>query len=46
LVDALDPDGSGRAALLFREQKQDGVSWLMGRLTGYGMQTVFETPSR
>jgi hypothetical protein len=46
LVDALDPDGSGRAALLFREQKQDGVSWLMGRLTVYGMQTVFETPSR
>jgi len=46
LVDALDPDGYGRAALLFREQKRDGVSWLLGRLTGYGMQTVFETPSR
>jgi len=46
LVDALDPDGYGRAALLFREQKQDGVSWLLGRLTGYGMQTIFETPSR
>jgi len=46
LVDALDPDGYGRSALLFREQKQDGVSWLMGRLTGYGMQTIFETPSR
>jgi hypothetical protein len=46
LVDALDPDGYGRTALLFRERKQDGVSWLMGRLTGYGMQTIFETPSR
>jgi hypothetical protein len=46
LVDALDPDGYGRAALLFREQKRDGVSWLLGRLTGYELQTIFETPSR
>jgi hypothetical protein len=46
LVDAVDPDGYGRAALLFREQKRDGVSWLLGRMTGYELQTVFETPSR
>jgi hypothetical protein len=46
LVDALDPDGYGRAALLFREQKRDGVSWLLGRMTGYELQTIFETPSR
>jgi len=46
LVDALDPDGYGRAALLFREQKRDGVSWLVGRVTGYELQTIFETPSR
>ncbi len=30
-------------ALLFREQKRDGVSWLLGRTTGYELQTVFET---
>jgi hypothetical protein len=46
LVDALDPDGYGRAALLFREQKRDGVSWLLGRVTGYEMQPILETPSR
>jgi hypothetical protein len=46
LVDALDPDGYGRAALLFREQKRDGVSWLLGRPTGYELQTIFETPTR
>jgi hypothetical protein len=46
LVDALDPDGYGRVALLFREQKRDGVSWLVGRVTGYELQTIFETPSR
>ena len=46
LVDAVDPDGYGRAALLFREQKRDGVSWLLGRLTGYELRTVFETASR
>ncbi len=43
LVDAVDPDGYGRMALLFREQKRDGVSWLLGRPTGYELQTVFET---
>jgi len=46
LVDAVDPDGYGRMALLFREQKRDGVSWLLGRPTGYELQTVFETSSR
>jgi hypothetical protein len=46
LVDAVDPDGYGRMALLLREQKRDGVSWLVGRPTGYELQTVFETPSR
>jgi len=46
LVDAVDPDGYGRMALLFREQKRDGVSWLIGRPTGYELQTVFKTPSR
>jgi hypothetical protein len=46
LVDALDPDGYGRAVLLFREQKRDGVSWLLGRMTGYELKTIFETPSR
>ncbi len=46
LVDALDPDGYGRAALLFREKKRDGVSWLLGRATGYELQTLIETSSR
>ena len=46
LVDAVDPDGYGRMALLLREKKRDGVSWLLGRPTGYELQTVFETPSR
>jgi hypothetical protein len=46
LVDALDPDGYGRAALLFREQKRDGVSWLLGRVTGNELQPIFETTSR
>ncbi len=46
LVDAVDPDGYGRMALLLREKKRDGVSWLVGRPTGYELQTVFETPSR
>jgi hypothetical protein len=46
LVDALDPDGYGRAALLFREKKRDGVSWLLGRATGYELQTLVETSSR
>jgi len=46
LVDAVDPDGYGRAALLFRERKRDGVSWLVGRVTGYELETIFETPSR
>ncbi len=46
LVDAVDPDGYGRYGLLFREQKRDGVSWLLGRTTGYELQTIFETPER
>jgi hypothetical protein len=46
LVDAVDPDGYGRMALLFRERKRDGVSWLLARPTGYELQTVFETPAR
>lgn|GEM_PF-1733189 len=46
LVDALDPDGSGRVAFLFRERKRDGVSWLLGRLSGHDLQTIFETPPR
>jgi hypothetical protein len=46
LVDAVDPDGYGRYALLFREQKRDGVSWLLGRVNGYEMQTLFETAAR
>jgi hypothetical protein len=46
LVDAVDADGYGRAALLFREKKRDGVSWLLGRVTGYELQTLLETPSR
>ena len=46
LVDAVDPEGYGRTALLFREKKRDGVSWLLGRVNGYEMTTVFETPSR
>jgi hypothetical protein len=46
LVDTVDPDGYGRFALLFREKKRDGVSWLLGRVNGYGLQTVFETAER
>jgi hypothetical protein len=46
LVDAVDPDGYGRYALLFRLRKRDGVSWLLGRVTGYELQTVFETAVR
>jgi len=46
LVDAVDPDGYGRYGLLFREQKREGVSWLLGRTTGYELQTVFETAAR
>jgi hypothetical protein len=46
LVDTVDPDGYGRFALLFREKKRDGVSWLLGRVNGYEMQTVFETAGR
>jgi hypothetical protein len=46
LVDAVDPEGYGRASLLFREQKRDGVSWLLGRVTGYELQTQMETPER
>jgi hypothetical protein len=46
LVDAVDPDGYGRHALLLREKKRDGVSWLLGRVTGYELQTLFETAAR
>jgi len=46
LVDAVDPDGYGRFGLLFREQKRDGVSWLLGRVNGYELQPVFETAER
>jgi hypothetical protein len=46
LVDAVDPEGYGRYGLLFREQKRDGVSWLLGRTTGYELQPVFETAVR
>jgi hypothetical protein len=46
LVDAVDPDGYGRYALLFRERKRDGSSWLLGRVTGYELETLFETPVR
>ena len=46
LVDTVDPDGYGRFALLFREQKREGVSWLLGRVTGYELQTIFETAAR
>ena len=46
LVDAVDPEGYGRFALLFREQKREGVSWRLGRVTGYELQTVFETAAR
>jgi hypothetical protein len=44
--DAVDPEGYGRYGLLFREQKRDGVSWLLGRTTGYELQTVFERAVR
>ena len=46
LVDAVDPEGYGHFQLLFREKKRDGVSWLLGRATGYELQTVFETAER
>jgi hypothetical protein len=46
LVDAVDPDGYGRYVLLFREQKREGASWLLGRVTGYELQTLFETAAR
>ena len=46
LVDAVDPEGYGRFALLFREQKRDGVSWLLGRVAGYELQTIIETAAR
>jgi hypothetical protein len=46
LVDAVDPDGYGRYALLFRERKRDGVSWLLARVSGLGLQTLLETPER
>jgi hypothetical protein len=46
LVDAVDPDGYGRYVLLFREQKRDGVRWLLGRASGYELQTLFETAER
>jgi hypothetical protein len=46
LVDAVDPDGYGHYGLLFREQKRDGVSWLLGRPTGYELQTLMETAAR
>ena len=43
LVDAVDPEGYGHYRLLFREKKRDGVSWLLGRVTGYELQKMFET---
>ena len=46
LVDAVDPDGYGRYALLFREQGRDGVKWLLGRVSGYELETLFETSGR
>ncbi len=47
LVDAVDPDGYGRYSLLFRKQKRDDrVSWLLARVTGYELQTIFETGER
>ena len=46
LVDAVDPDGYGRYALLFREQGRDGVRWRLGRVSGYELQTLFETAAR
>jgi hypothetical protein len=46
LVDAVDPDGYGRHVLLLREKKRDGVSWMLGRVTGYEMQNLFETSAR
>jgi hypothetical protein len=32
--------------LLLRKRKRDGVSWLLGRTTGYELQTIFETAAR
>ncbi len=46
LVDAVDPDGYGRYALLFRKQGRDGVKWLLGRVSGYELETLFETSGR
>lgn len=46
LVDAVDPSGYGHYALLFREKKRDGVSWLLGRVTGYELLPIFETAVR
>jgi hypothetical protein len=46
LVDAVDPEGYGHYGILLREQKREGVSWLLGRATGYELQTVFETAAR
>ena len=46
LVDAVDPDGYGHYGLLFSEKKRDGVSWLLGRITGYELQPIFETAER
>jgi hypothetical protein len=42
----VDPDGYGRHVLLLREKKREGVSWLLGRVTGYELQTLFETAER
>jgi hypothetical protein len=46
LVDAVDPNGYGSYVLLFREQRRDGVSWLLEKPNGYGLQSVFETRTR
>jgi len=46
LVDVVDPEGYGHYGMLLREQKREGVSWLLGRPTGYELQTVFETAAR
>lgn len=45
LVDAIDPDGMGRGALLFREFNDSGKAFILYRVDNYNLTKLFEGAS-
>ena len=45
-VGMVDAEGYGRHSLLLRQQRRETVGWMLGRVSGYQMETIFETSAQ